>query len=299
MRKLIAYIFIFVIICFLIPIVLTTVEEKTKMVDGKANTENINNTENNRQESDAEKKEPYDYREYSTIKLFRTETGEIQDINFEEYIYGVIAAEMPASFEVEALKAQAVVARTYTIYKAKNNKEKHGEAMVCDSYLCCQDWMSKEKRYEKWGDDLKKEEYWNKIVEAVNTTKGEVITYKGEVINALFHANSGGKTELPTNVWEGNNDYPYLQTVATSGEEGYTQYHSEVELSKEEIANKIKEKHPNLEIDWNTEKPIEILEYTEGRKNKNHSIWKYKFIWGRSEEHLYIKICKLYICNPF
>lgn len=67
---------------------------------------------------------------------------------------------------------------------------------------------------------------------------------------------------MPINVW-GGSGYPYLQVVQTSGEENYSQYSSEVELSKEEIINKIKTKHEEIQIDWNTEKPIEVLEYTD------------------------------------
>ena len=75
----------------------------------------------------------------------------------------------------------------------------------------------------------------------LNSTQGKIITYEGKPINAFFHANSGGATEAPVNVWGGSN-YPYLQTVATSGEDAYTQYSSEVTVTKEEFKNKIIEK---------------------------------------------------------
>ena len=126
----------------------------------------------------------------------------------------MVSAEMPASFHEEALKAQAVVARTYTIYTIKKNKGKHGEADICDSYACCQAWISKDERLNKW-EEAEKEENWNKVVKTVDSTVAEFITYEGEPINALYHANSGGKTEKPIFVWEGGN-YPYLQIVETS-----------------------------------------------------------------------------------
>ena len=110
---------------------------------------------------------------------------------------------MPASFETEALKAQAVVARTYTIYKIVNNNKKHGDADICDDSSCCQAWISKEDRLAKWSED-DRETYWNKIVDAVNSTQGKIITYDGKPINAFFHANSGGATEAPVNVWGRN-----------------------------------------------------------------------------------------------
>ena len=134
------------------------------------------------------------------IKLLHTATNTIEEIDLEEYLYGVVSAEMPASFEVEALKAQAIVARTYTIYKEKNDSGKHGEAGICDSPNCCQAWVSKEDRLTRWDED-KKEDYWNKIVSAVDSTKGKIVTYEGEPINAFFHSNSGGTTEAPADVW--------------------------------------------------------------------------------------------------
>ena len=110
-----------------------------------------------------------------------------------------------------------------------------------------------------------------KIEEAVDSTNGKIITYNGEVIDAFFHSNSGGVTETPVNVWGGTN-YPYLQSVQTAGEEGYKQYSSEVKLTKDEFINKIKETHPNLNIDFNDEHSIEIIEYTESNRVKTIKI---------------------------
>ena len=173
---------------------------------------------------------------------------------------------MPANFEEEALKAQAVVARTYTIYQITNNQGKHGEADICDSSACCQAWISKEDRLAKW-DENEKDANWAKIVEAVDSTSGKIITYEGEPINAFFHSNSGGITETPFNVW-GGSGYPYLQAVETSGEDAYTQFYSEVELAKEEVVEKIKQTHSNIEINFELEDAISILEYTESGRIK-------------------------------
>lgn len=202
------------------------------------------------------------------IKVLHEKTNQVEEMDLEEYLYGVVSAEMPASFEKEALKAQAVVARTYTIYKSKNKK--HNDADVCDSAQCCQAWISKEERLQKWSEE-NREQYWNKIVEAVNETKGKIIVYDNEPINAFFHANSGGTTETPINVWGGSN-YPYLQTVSTSGEEAYTQYASEVVLTKQEFINKIKEQHNDFEIDFNQPNCIQVLEHTEGGRVKTVKI---------------------------
>ena len=100
---------------------------------------------------------------------------------------------------------------------------------------------------------------------AVNDTKGKVILYNNEPINAFFHSNSGGTTELSINVWGG--DYPYLQTVETSGEDAYTSYKSEVILSKDELIQKMLEKYPEFKIDFSKDE-IKVLEYTESGRVK-------------------------------
>ena len=178
---------------------------------------------------------------------------------------GVVSAEMPANFEIEALKAQAVVARTYTAYKMYKGS-KHENADICDDAACCQAWISKEERFQRWNEQ-DRENNWNKITTAVDTTVGKIITYDGAPINAFFHSNSGGTTETVSNVW-GGTDYPYLQSVETSGEEGYTQYSSSVTLTKEEVLQKMQATYPDTVIDFNTEDAIQILEYTDSGRIK-------------------------------
>ena len=197
------------------------------------------------------------------IKLLHTFNNQVEEIPLEEYICNVVSAEMPADYEEEALKAQAIVARTYTMYKM--NHKKHDDADICDSSSCCQAWISKEDRLNRWEEE-NRESNWNKIQKCVNDTKGKIITYNNEPINAFFHANSGGSTEIPKEVW-GGNDFPYLQVVQTAGEEGYKQYKSEVSYSFLELIDKLKEKYSDIEIDFNNDESIKILEYTESRKS--------------------------------
>lgn len=192
MKKIIILVLIFILLCFSIPIIFT----KGK-VEKTVSAENIESQEEN---------------EYKTVKLLHTDENKVEEITIDKYLYGVVSAEMPASYEMEALKAQAIVARTYTIYKIENGG-KHKNADICDSSSCCQAWISKEDRISKW-DKEKAEENWEKIVSAVDSTKGKIITYEGKPINAFFHSNSGGFTESVENVWGGTN-YPYLQAVAT------------------------------------------------------------------------------------
>ena len=244
MRKIIIYILGFVIICFSIPVIFTNRPE-TKQATSQLENNII-----------AENNQTYTYKKYGTVKLLHNETGEVESLAMDDYLYGVVSAEMPASFAQEALNAQAIVARTYTAYKIFKGS-KHENADICDDAACCQAWISKDDRFAKW-NEADRESNWNKITEAVDSTIGKIITYNGDPINAFFHSNSGGSTEIVSNVW-GGTDYPYLQSVATSGEEGYTQYSSTVTLSKDEIIQKLKTNYPDIQIDFNTENPIQIL----------------------------------------
>lgn len=255
---------------FIMPALLT----KSYTIAYNNDVKNEIEVSNNIIEKKDEKVEQYNYKEYNKIKLLHKKDKKIEEIPLDEYLLGVVSAEMPANFEQEALNAQALVARTYTIYSIKRNKNKHEGADICDSSTCCQAWISKEDRLARWNEDVR-EEYWNKIVKAVNTTKGKVITYNGDVIDAFFHSNSGGITEIPVNVWGGTN-FPYLQSVQTSGEEGYSQYSSEVTLTQEELINKIRAKHSDFNIDISQQDSVKILEYTEAGRVKNIQIGNLK-----------------------
>ena len=263
MKKIMVYVLVLVLLTFVIPFFFTrvTVESNSLL---------IADNENNNQGGEDVETPPYDYKNYNTIKLFHSKTNTIEEIPLEEYLYGVVSAEMPVDFEFEALKTQAIVARTYTIYKIEQNQSKHGEASICDDSSCCQAWITKEDRLSRWEED-KREENWNKIVQAVNQTKGKIITYNGKPINAFFHSNSGGSTETPVNVW-GGTGYPYLQTVETSGEEEYSQYSSELEISKEDFISKIKEKYSDFSINFKDEDAIKVIEYTSGGRIKTIKI---------------------------
>ena len=243
MKKILFYFIFVVVLTFVMPILFTKKFKTEDVVSEKII-------------------EDFDYGEYSNLKLLHS-TGEIEEINLDTYLQGVVASEMPASFELEALKAQAIVARTYTMYKIENKK--HENADICNDSTCCQAWISKENRMARWEEDMQIE-YWNKIEEAVNSTIGKVALYDGKPINAFFHSNSGGTTEIPVNVWGGS--YDYFQVVETSGEEAYTSYASEVIISKDELIVKMLEKYKDFKIDFESNECIKILEYTDSRRIK-------------------------------
>ncbi len=264
MKKVLIYFLIFLLICFIIPALLTK-----DAVNGAVQKE-----EKDKNEEAKIEEEKYNYNKYGTIKLLHAKTGEVEEVELDTYLCNVVSAEMPADFEEEALKAQAIVARTYTIYKIKNKK--HDNADICDDSNCCQAWISKEDRLNRWNEE-QREANWQKIENCVKATQGKIITYNNEPINAFFHSNSGGKTEIPVNVWGGGTDLPYLQVVETSGEDEYSQYSSQVEFTQEELINKLKEKYSDITIDFNNQDDIKILEYTDSGRVKtikfgNHNI---------------------------
>lgn len=265
MKKVLLYFFAFIFICFVLPALLTKRDVPV----------HSNETEENKvnEVGATEEVKSYDYKNYGTIQLLHKKTGEVEEVELDQYLCHVVSAEMPATYELEALKAQAVVARTYTIYKVKNKK--HDNADICDDSTCCQSWVSKETRLARW-EESQRESNWQKIEQCVNETKGKIVTYNNEPINAFFHSNSGGTTELPVNVW-GGSGLPYLQVVETAGEEGYSQYASEVELSNEELIAKLKGKYEDIQINFENSEDIKILEYTDSNRVKtikfgNHEI---------------------------
>lgn len=261
MKKILIYFGGFLMMFFIIPAICTITPNKQQAQETvSADVSNENNEQQEGTQTTTEQEYEYEYEKYKTIKLLHPETSQVEELNIDEYLYGVVSSEMPASFEVEALKAQAVVARTYTIYQIIHNSNKHENADMCDDFNCCQAWISKEERMAKWNTE-EAESNWNKIVQAVNLTKGKIVAYDRKPINAFFHANSGGITESSLNIW-GGIDYPYLKSVETAGEEGYTQYSSQVVLNQQDLLAKIQSEYKDCTIDFSKQDSIQILEYT-------------------------------------
>ena len=171
-----------------------------------------------------------------TVSVYIAQEDKVCDMSKSQYLKEVVSAEMPASFEPEALKAQAVAARSYLVsrqnaYKISGTPESHKGADICTDPTHCKAWISEEKRRESWGADA--DTNWDKISRAVEETKGEVITYNGEVISAVFHSTSSGKTENSKDVWGG--DRPYLVSVESYGDTLSPKYKSEKEISLKEF----------------------------------------------------------------
>ena len=155
--------------------------------------------------------------------------GEVREMELEEYLVGVVLAEMPASFEEEALKAQAVVARTYTV-RAREGKSKHDDGDICGDSTCCQGYLAP-------NDYGGTEEALAKVQGAVAATAGEVLTYQGNLVEATYFSCSGGSTEDAVAVW--GTDVPYLQSVSSPGEENATYYTDSVSFTGAEFASRL------------------------------------------------------------
>ncbi len=141
------------------------------------------------------------------FRILNTNNNKISTIPVEEYVFGVVAAEMPASYETEALKAQAVAAYTYAVYRKQNSTD--AEYDLSDSGNDGQYYITREKAAEKWGENAEK--YEKKIREAVAGVLGQAILYNNHPILAAYHAVSSGKTESGGELWGG--ELPYLASV--------------------------------------------------------------------------------------
>lgn len=182
---------------------------------------------------------------------------EVVETDMASYLWGVVAAEMPASFEDDALRAQTVAARTYTLWKALHNKA-HPQANVCTDYTCCQAWLSREAAMEKWGEQGA--EYAEKLDKAVAATDGVVLYYDGQPIQAAFHASSAGQTQDAVTVW--GSTVPYLKAVQTPEGEESPNYHTTVTLTAEQVRGALEPLGCKLEEE--PEKWFAQLTYSEG-----------------------------------
>lgn len=162
----------------------------------------------------------------------RCADGSIKQMDMDEYITGVVLGEMPADFEIEALKAQSVAARTYTA-KSVETGGKHGDGTVCTDYACCQAYLSEETYLAKGGTS----ENLEKVKKAVLDTSGYVLAYEGQLIEATYFSCSGGSTEDAASVW--GTDYPYLQAVPSPGEENAEHFSDTMQFSRSEFEKRI------------------------------------------------------------
>lgn len=178
----------------------------------------------------------------------RDPDGIRENMELDTYLTGVLLAEMPAEFHEEALKAQAVAARTYT-WKAFTTGGKHGDGSVCTDSACCQAYMDGSTYLSRGGTAASV----NKVRQAVEATSDFVLAYDGELIEATYFSSSGGSTEAAVAVWGA--DYPYLQSVL-SPEEILAET---VSYTAEEFRRILGKNLPGNPAEW-----FGSIDYTEG-----------------------------------
>ena len=190
----------------------------------------------------------YDYDNQSNkndinIEVYSPKTEKDETTPFEEYIKGVVCAEMPALFENEALKAQAVCARTYAFREIQAMGK--GIDVVPNPSDIGQAFLTKEELKQKWGEKF--DEYYSKVENAVNETRGEIMIYNDEPILAVFHSTSAGRTENSENIWI--SPLPYLKSVDSKGDLYAPQYEYNKEISYDDIKNLFVDKYPDIVFD--------------------------------------------------
>ena len=217
----------------------------SKSVEKSVNTEhsNIDNTSTNNTTNSS----------VSEIIVYRS-NGSVINLNMTDYLIGVVSSEMPASFNLEALKAQSVLARTYAL-KAKQTGKKLTDTVSTQSYIDI------DQMKNKWGNSFNT--YYNKIKNAVENTNGEYLSYNGNYIEALYHSTNNGKTESSFDVF--GNYYPYLISVSSEYDKNASSYLRTINMPLDTISNK-------LGLSLNNNSVISILSYTDGGNIKEINI---------------------------
>lgn len=199
-------ILLFTLVILLIPLLIVGINKKEEIIN-KIKYGSINN---------------------KVIRVKKIETGEIISVPIEEYVIGVVAGEMPASFNSEALKAQAVASRTYALKRTENNENDYD---VTDS-VQNQVYITYDDMKEKWQENY--DEYLSKIKEATLSTQGEVILYNNNLIDAMFFSTSNGYTENSEDVF--SSDLPYLKSVESAWDRNESPvFNTTSEVSKTEF----------------------------------------------------------------
>ena len=170
-----------------------------------------------------------------TFRIYNDNTQKIEKVSVKDYLFGVVAAEMPVLYDQEALKAQAVAAYTFALYRKNENTDK--EYDLTNNHLSDQSYITKDEAQSRWGD--KASEYTEKINKVLKDVEYYAITYNNAPILAVYHSISYGKTENAENVW--GKDYPYLKSVESYGDklcDGYITTLSVTEEKFKEIIGK-------------------------------------------------------------
>jgi len=175
-----------------------------------------------------------------SLTLYRHDTQSLEQMDLEEYLVGVLAVEVPALFELEALKAQAIVARTYTVKRMRcfggQGSKCHPEADMCDDPTHGQGWTTEQGAKAKW-PTLDAARNWSRLVSAVGATSGLIITHRGVPVDPVYHSTCGGSTENSEDVW--STAIPYLRSVACDWCRSSPRYKNTIQMSIEDLGRRL------------------------------------------------------------
>lgn len=169
------------------------------------------------------------------ISVMSSRSGKSSEIEMREYVIGCVAAEMPADYHSEALKAQAVASYTYAKRTRENNTDETAD--ITDNPNIHQGYIDEATRKEKWGEKF--EEYEEKIGAAVDSVLGEYMSYEDETVLAVYHSNSAGKTRSAENMWD--SEIPYLISVESGGDRLSPDYIHTVNFSEDRFSQCLEE----------------------------------------------------------
>ena len=248
MKRFFIYLLIYFFLLFIIPVF--TVQFTLSPLWGK-------NAENTRLIKESLGDAPY------KIKSYIKGEDKIEEFPLEEYLLGVVAAEMPGSFPDEALKAQAIAARTHIVSRVlagESNDSAHKGAAVCTDPAHCKAWTDFEALKKEW--EKAGENYGEKIENAVRSTSGEIILYDGKPISAVYYSMSSGNTENASDVWGG--DVPYLKSVNSSFDENAPNFNSAASFTTDEFKRVILKENSEANLGENPELWIGEIKTSQG-----------------------------------
>ena len=262
MKRIGLMIFILFVVIVLIPFLLVG---SCDALQDEKKPETIQEKEESKSEDEGEK---------IYVTVLDTTNNKAMELELDEYIKGVVAAEMPVNFHLEALKAQAIAARTYTLNRLEQFGGKpdsvHSQYNLCTDHRHCQAWISKEDRLSAWEKNtelsaINNIELWSKIEEAVDATKGQALVYNDALIDPLFHSASGGTTENSEDYF--TSSLPYLRSVSSEYEESSPYNKTNFDISVDEFSAILKKKYPDIVLESSQMiDNIEIISNTAGGK---------------------------------
>lgn len=252
MKRILFRVFFIIFLAFVLPVAaahyknMAETTEKIHIVNNVENNLDVQNSDAKNAKNDEPPASPAQNDGTPSRTITVLIHGDVHEMTLEDYTAGALAAEMPASFPEEALKAQAVAARTFAVYKQSLGTDtQHPNAAVCADYTHCAAFVDLDaEAKQQWGSNAAA--WTEKIKTAVQETNGQVVTYNGTPIAAVFHSAAAKQTEAAVSVW--GTDIPYLTTVDSDGDADCPKYDASVTFGAEEFRQIMLSKFPDINL---------------------------------------------------